>query len=58
MSHEGKMARGLKWYNCRNQDGVLPTDITEDPGKMCDVTYFLELSKPVKKEEPKVKEKK
>lgn len=46
MSHEGKMRRGEKWYSNRNVDGVLPKDISEDPGKMCDVNYFLELSKP------------
>ena len=51
MSHEGKMHRGEKWYRNRNQDGILPPDIKDDPNKMIDVDYFLKNSK--KKEEPK-----
>jgi len=58
MSHQGKMLRGEKWWSYRDVDGNLPKDITEDPGKMCDVEYFLE-NKPKEepKEEPKKKEK-
>jgi len=42
MSHEGKMRRGKKWYSQRNKEGVLPDGIAKDPGKMCDVNYYLE----------------
>ena len=52
MSHKGRMLRGEKWYNCRNQDGELPEDIKTDEGKMCDVNYFLE-KQPKPKEEKK-----
>jgi len=42
MSHEGKMRRGEKWNNQRDRNGNLPKGIANDPGKMCDVDYFLE----------------
>lgn len=47
------MLRGKKWYNFRNRDNVLHDDIKLDEGKMCDVEYFLENSKPKKKMEAK-----
>ena len=42
MSHNGKMLRGAKWYEHRDREGKLPIEISGDPGKMCDVNYFLE----------------
>ena len=53
MSHDGKMRRGAKWYSHRDVSGNLPKDIADDPGKMCDVEYYL-ANQP--KEEPKNKE--
>ena len=53
MSHTGKLSRGLKWYNHRDIDGNLPEDITRDEGKMCDVNYYLDSIKKVKKTKDK-----
>ncbi len=40
MSHEGKLARGEKWYNTRTVDGLVE-GVKNDPGKMVDVEYYL-----------------
>jgi hypothetical protein len=45
MSHEGKMKRGLKWWNHRDREGNLPKGIKEDQAKMDDINYYLENSK-------------
>jgi len=42
MSHEGKLRRGEKWYNQRDNNNVLPEGIANDPEKMKDVNYYLE----------------
>lgn len=54
MSHEGKMRRGEKWWIQRDNKGILPNGIKNDPEKMKDVDYFLENKPP----EPPVVEKK
>ena len=56
MSHEGKMARGEKWYGFRDIDGNLPEGIKKNKTQMEDVNYFLEQTK--LKEQPKSKKEK
>ena len=58
MSHEGKMRRGEKWYSLRDRDGNLPKEISEDPNKMIDVDYFLDISKTKEEVKEEVKKKK
>lgn len=43
MSFEGKLARGLKWYQFRDRDGNYPEGIT-DSEKSLDLEFFLEFS--------------
>lgn len=46
MSHIGKLARGLKWYeHNRDLDGNLKPVISEDLDKMIDVNYYLDYVK-------------
>ena len=45
MSHEGKLRRGKAWWNFRDREGNLPPEIADDPGKMCEVNYFLDNQK-------------
>jgi len=45
MSHTGKLWRGLRYWNTRNQDMQLPADITGHPTKMDDVNYYQEFVK-------------
>ena len=40
MSHIGKLTRGMKYYNQRDSNGVLPKGIAEDEAKMADVLYY------------------
>lgn len=45
MSKTGKLLRGLKWYSWRDVDGVLPSEISSDDDKMCDVDFYLDFVK-------------
>ena len=53
MSDRGKFLRGLKWYNHRNIDGVLPTQIADDENKMVDVQFYLDNKEKTFEEEDK-----
>lgn len=60
MSDKGRLRRGKKWYDKRDINGKLPDDISKDPGKMCDVNFYLaslKKTEPVKKEEKPVSKK-
>lgn len=42
MSDLGKLQRGMKWFQFRDIDGNLPSDVLIDPNKMSDVNFYLE----------------
>lgn len=52
MSHEGKLRRGKKYYDRRNQDGEVPKEVLDNPDMKDDLEYYLDS---IKKEEPKAK---
>ena len=53
MSREGKLFRGMKWWNQRDRDGNLPKAIKESE-KILDVNFYLDFIKG--KDEEKMKE--
>ena len=45
MSFQGKLIRGMKWYDLRNKEGLLPEGVSKDPAKTTDVNYYLDFLK-------------
>lgn len=45
MSLQGKLLRGLKWYNFRNVEGEYLKDVKEHPHKMEEVKFYLDFLK-------------
>jgi hypothetical protein len=42
MSHKGKLKRGERFWNWRDQDGNIPEWIKKSESRMADLNYFLE----------------
>jgi len=48
--HNSRMRQGATWWEWRNREDKLPTDIADDPGKMIDVNYFLKFENATKED--------